>query len=254
MVLEEELGRLYPADYAPHAVKAPAAGPAAEGFLVNERIDADLVPLGPGKRILDIGCGNGKFLHRMKESYGCEVEGLDFSAGAVEAARRNYGLPVRRGTLEDAPFEPASFNAVTAWWYLEHVPDPFDSLTRMSSFLGPGGCLVIGVPNSRSLAAKVFGSRWYHLDCPRHLYLFTPKSMRLLLEKAGLRLERIRFDKSAWGMAHSVRYALHGKAGKKDNHSPGAFLLRQALLPLCIGAGLLHFGDTLVVHARKRAP
>jgi 2-polyprenyl-3-methyl-5-hydroxy-6-metoxy-1,4-benzoquinol methylase len=207
-VVPECIGLLYPRDYAPHADKArtyrsgliqlrdavskiPVVGSAFRALTDGRAIGPVLRRLDAGKRLLDVGCGNGAFLDAMRRQTGCEVQGLDLSPAAVEQAKRLYGLDVFQGTIAQAPFAEASFDVVTAWWYLEHVPNPRESVREMARLLKSGGLCVIGVPNCASLWAWWFKDRWYHLDCPRHLCLWSPATMRRLLAEHGLSVRKI---------------------------------------------------------------
>jgi SAM-dependent methyltransferase len=199
---------------------------------------------------LDVGCGNGKFLHGLSQQTGCAVQGVDLSESAVQAAKAGYGLDVFHGPLEKAGFPDDYFDAITAWWYLEHVPHPAAALREMARILKPGGICVFGVPNARSFAARAFRGRWYHLDCPRHLSLFTPRSLRILLPHAGLGLRRLVFDKSPWGLIGSMAYAAGG-SGEASKRWRDKFWLRQILLPFTALLGLTGWGDTMVAYAEK---
>ncbi len=146
---------------------------------------------GSGKTLLDIGCGSGTFLHLARKR-GFDPHGLDMSASAVDAAKTEYGLPVRQGEIGGDAWKGFSFDFVTMFHVLEHVRDPLAALAYAGSLLAPGGSLIVQVPNAASLQARVFGSRWYGLDVPRHLVNFTPRAVALLLERAGFDGEVIR--------------------------------------------------------------
>lgn len=141
----------------------------------------------PGKTeklLLDIGCGNGTFLH-VAESHGYIPHGMDASARAVEIAARQYGFPVRRGEVGSDAWKGSRFNIITMFHVLEHLPDSRLSLAYARELLRPGGILIIQVPNADSVQARIFGHRWYGLDVPRHVINFTPQSLGLLLQEAG---------------------------------------------------------------------
>jgi len=163
---------------------------------------------------------------------------------------RGFGIEVVHGHLEDAKFPSDHFDFVTSWWYLEHVPDPLAALREMARILKPGGYCGIAVPNARSLAAMLFRNRWYHLDCPRHLCLYTPHSMRTLASRAGLQIREILYDKTPWGLIGSLAYMAGGGVGAPARWRR-KFWLRQTLLPFTAFLGLAGMGDTLTAWARK---
>jgi hypothetical protein len=77
------------------------------------------------------------------------------------------------------------------WHVLEHLTDPLAAIQRARTLLTDDGRLLISVPNLASLQARLFGPDWLHLDLPRHLFHFTPRSLERLLERSGFRVERI---------------------------------------------------------------
>lgn len=148
----------------------------------------ELSGMEPG-RLLDIGCGKGRFLAAARTA-GWETLGVEFAPASAERAQAAYDLDVLVGDFLDIPFQGA-FDAITMWHVVEHLPDPMAAVTRAASLLGSGGRLVISVPNVDSLQARLGGEHWFHLDLPRHLFHFSPRSLSALVERAGLRVARI---------------------------------------------------------------
>lgn len=136
-------------------------------------------------RLLDVGCGSGATLLTMQER-GWRVEGVDFDARAVDAARAS-GLEVRLGSLESQQYPERSFDAVTMVHLIEHVHDPVALVRESHRILKPGGRLAILTPNARSWGHAVFGPAWRGLEPPRHLQIFTPSALRTAVETAGFR-------------------------------------------------------------------
>ncbi len=137
-----------------------------------------------GKRLLDIGCGDGVFLH-VARKHGFIPYGMDWSVQAVERARARYGLDVRGGEIGAGIWNGMRFDFVSMFHVLEHLPDPRAALSYAKELLQPGGALIIQVPNASSLQARIFGARWYGLDVPRHVVNYTPKALRFILREAG---------------------------------------------------------------------
>jgi SAM-dependent methyltransferase len=135
--------------------------------------------------LLDIGCAAGSFLLAMQGQGGWQVQGVEITPQVAQLARERHGLNVFSGTLEEAAFADAHFDAVTMWDVLEHLHDPLAGLQEIHRILNPDGVLVIRVPNLASWDAKLFGTAWAGLDAPRHLYVFTPQTLSSMLEKAG---------------------------------------------------------------------
>lgn len=140
------------------------------------------LPAGGG-RLLDVGCGNGGFLALAKQA-GWQVKGVDFDAGAVQAAR-SRGLDVYHGGIDVLAECEASFDVITLCHVIEHVHDPVATLRRLHALLKPGGMLWLDTPNFSSLGARRFGVSWRGLEPPRHLVLFNPLSLKKALHEAG---------------------------------------------------------------------
>jgi SAM-dependent methyltransferase len=147
------------------------------------------VPFRGQGRLLDFGCGEGKFLRRMA-GLGWDVTGLDFGAAAVAGVRAS-GLKALLGSLPHPELPPASFDVVTMRQALEHVPDPRGVLRAAREVLAPGGLLVVEVPNYASWEAEHFGDASMLIDLPRHLLHFTPPTLASLLEGCGFRVTRV---------------------------------------------------------------
>lgn len=151
--------------------------------LMQEEIRRLLRYVGAGKRLLDVGCGGGDIVKMAREA-GFEAAGVEFSADAV-AYGRARGLDVAQGTLEGAAFPDASFDGVSLFHVLEHLPDPVGTLREVRRILKPGGVLLVQVPNFGSLQAAIFRRQWFPLDVPRHFHQFTPESLQQAFKQAG---------------------------------------------------------------------
>lgn len=151
-----------------------------------------IAPLLPIRaRILDVGCAAGYFLEVAVQA-GHDVHGIELSAPIAEEARHRIGAGrIHVGTLSDAPFENASFDLVTFWDVIEHIPDPAAALRAASDLLRPGGHLLVETQNVESRFARLMGSRWQHFKQAEHLYHFSPSTVRLLFEQAGLAVDGI---------------------------------------------------------------
>jgi len=138
-------------------------------------------------RILDIGCSDGGFLDFM-QGRGYDVQGVEIDKSCVEYAKAWRGLDVFLGRLEEAGFPDHSADVVTMWDVLEHMPDPIGTLLEVRRILRHDGLLLIGAPNIGSWEARLFGSKWFGLEIPRHLYHFSPSTLEKILEKSGFKI------------------------------------------------------------------
>ncbi len=142
----------------------------------------------PG-RLLDVGCGNGRFLAKMRAA-GWQVEGTDFDPAAVKHVREQLGVPAHCGDLESAGFPAGSFDVVVLQHVIEHVETPVDLLRECLRILKPGGQLLLITPNVESWGHRRFGPFWRGLEPPRHLCLYSKRTLAELARRAGFQVRR----------------------------------------------------------------
>ena len=139
----------------------------------------------PGK-VLDIGCSLGYFLEAAKDR-GWEVSGIEISGYASSEAKK-AGFDVIGGVLESDTYNDQSFDCVTMWDVLEHVPDPTSHMLNVNKVLKPGGLVVIGTPDLSHVMFKIKKENWRHLKPWEHIYYFRDSSIKRLFEKTGFTL------------------------------------------------------------------
>lgn len=146
----------------------------------------------PTGRLLDIGCGVGQLL-QVAQGRGYQVSGCDISAWATDYAR-SAGYDVRTGALDELHYAAQSFDVAVASHTLEHVPEPLPFLQEIRRILHGDGLLVIAVPNFASVMAQTLRTHWAGLLPDQHLWHFTPKTLRTMLDRAGFRTLRVTSD------------------------------------------------------------
>lgn len=204
-------------------------------------------------RLLDVGCGSGLFLRRMRQA-GWEVAGAEADAEVSRVISQTHGLDVRGGDPGGWGFPDGSFDAVTLHHALEHMVRPADMLGHCRRLLRDGGLLVAAVPNRDSLQAAFGRGSWFHLDVPFHLHHFTASGLAGLLEKSGFRVVRERHldleqNLFGWaqtllnrcGLPRNLLYEFLKKPTLRDGATVGSrrwkVAVSLALLPLVLPAG-----------------
>jgi SAM-dependent methyltransferase len=135
--------------------------------------------------LLDLGCSSGAFLESLKgESW--RLYGIEMSAEVAKTAEARSGAHVFVGDVLEAPFRRESFDVITCFDVLEHVYEPRRVMAKVEEWLKPGGIFYVLVPNIDSAEARVFGTYWHGLELPRHLFHYSPASLRNLVKTAGL--------------------------------------------------------------------
>jgi SAM-dependent methyltransferase len=191
-------------------------------------------------RLLDVGCGSGAYLARVR-ALGWSVCGVEPDAAACAYARTDLGIDVVCGNLEDSHLPERSFDVVTFWHTLEHTTRPLPTLQQAYALLRPGGLIMLEVPNWESTQRCIFGLRWFHLDAPRHRVHFTAHVLRHYLTLAGFAnvcitsvASSVGVTGSLEGIGHerrdsSTRRWRHNRALKAAAWLPEALLSRVGL-------------------------
>ncbi len=221
---------------------------------------------GGGRSLLDIGCGSGTFLH-LAQQRGFLPHGMDVSPHAVAAAQKQYRLPVRQGDIGSDAWKGHSFDFITMFHVLEHLPDPRKAIASAGELLKTGGSLILQVPNAASVQARLFGARWYGFDVPRHLINFTPQSLTLLLTGAGFSCRLVnrfslRDNPAALASSLAVWMDPIGRRGREKRANAavegGLELCYFGLVLLALPPALIESwcgrGATLWVQARRTTP
>ena len=196
-----------------------------------------------GKTLLDIGCAGGAFPVAARAA-GFQAQGIEPSRWLSEYGRKTYGIEVRQGILERGTYPEDSFDVVSLWDVIEHVPEPHEVLTTVHGILRPQGYLWVNFPDIGSITAKLMGWRWpFWLSV--HLHYYVRKTMRAQLEKAGF---EVLYMAPHWQQLQ-LGYVLQRAAGLVP-----PFVVLEKLVK-GIGLGSIPFtynmGQTLVI-ARRR--
>jgi len=158
--------------------------------------------------ILDIGCSSGGFLGTMKgESW--KLCGIEMEATTAAKAKAATGAEVFVGDAVDAPISAESFDVITCFDVLEHIYQPRQFLTKVLEWLRPGGIFYAGLPNIDSWEARMLGTYWYGLELPRHLFHFSPRSLRYVMTSLGFQEISVTTPPTSY-VEHSVSYICSG--------------------------------------------
>lgn len=199
-------------------------------------------------KLLDVGCGNGAFIHWMQR-LGWEVEGIEVDPEAAQRAV-DRGLVVHRGKVEDVTLPPNYFDAITLTHVTEHFFQPRKIFEILQRSLKPEGLLVSVSPNPSGLSRRIFQNKWYALDPPRHLFLPTASAYHRMLEPLG-------FDVKTWTSMRRFHWDFKESASIAMTGRPGAVGDSRLLHLLTrIGGTLFSFwprlGEEVICYARKR--
>lgn len=207
------------------------------------------IPFRAPGRLLDVGCGAGSFLQRMR-AFGWTVTGLDYAADVARSVEARTGIKVHVGSLPHPALKSQTFDAITMWHVLEHVPSPRTLIRHAASMLRPGGLLVIEVPNIESRTFAEFGEHWFGLELPRHFQHFSPKTLSATLPEDILRIVEIQqIGMRTWIKRSAQRAAKAGRTQYNAWLSRGkSFWVEQA-----IQSEIADHADGLRIIAERRS-
>lgn len=260
----DDWGRYYPDDYGPY--HAPTRGPrlgkrisrAIERYLASRAtsywsrifatlaLDVVVPPVSGEGRMLDIGCGSGDYLARMRNA-GWDVLGLEPSRTAAKRAEGRFGVPIVCDSFPSAKLPTESFDLVTAHQVLEHLEEPLAALVSMRNLLDRNGQLLLTVPNAGSWSARFFGPAWLSWDLPRHLTHFTKQSLTRMAVLAGLKPIVARtLPQGGWIRESAARSKSYGLPPSR-----GCFVSRQLSGAAARLSTWTDQGDNLLLIARR---
>lgn len=217
-----DLARHYPEDYYSFAGAVPKPRSALESALRRRRSEAWLgnggvlgrlgrrreyfdwfrgMPLSTASSILDVGCGGGSLLLKMRKDGFANLSGLD----PYIRERIDYGggLTIEKHSLTE---ETRRFDLVMLHHAFEHMSDPAGTMAEIARHLAPGGHALIRLPVAGGYAWRKYRQHWYALDAPRHLFVPTLRAMHLLAVRAGLTIRRVFFDSDTGQFLASEAY------------------------------------------------
>ena len=148
-----------------------------------------LPPSITGLRYLDIGCAGGASLEAAR-SLGHIPTGVEPSRWMADYGRKTYGVEILDGILEPGMFPPGSFDVITLWDVLEHVPNPGGLLELVRQLLKPDGTFVLSYPDFKGIVATLLGDRWpYWLSV--HILYYDRRPIKRHLAAAGFKVETV---------------------------------------------------------------
>jgi SAM-dependent methyltransferase len=159
-----------------------------------------------GARVLEIGCGSGENLARVRAVTGCEAVGLEPSVKMAAHAAASYDLSIIEGGLNTLAESRDTYACIILSHVLEHFHEPLRALEICHAAIQPGGTLLVEVPNVLNPDRQKRLSSWFR---PEHLYYFSEATLRWFLARAGF--ETIRSETSTWVrvLARRVDGAIH---------------------------------------------
>ena len=154
-------------------------------------------------RILEVGCANGHFLNRLKRNGLTDFWGVEPGREAYSNMDDAIKPRVKNDFLRDDMFKYESFDVVCSFQVFDHVLDPNDFLEKIYGYLKPGGFFLQVHHNVNSLLPTLLGSKASTFDV-EHIHLWSPKTMRLILENHGFEIVALKNISTGYQFAHAL--------------------------------------------------
>ena len=257
----ERIKRYYETDYIAHQPTARwgALAPLFRRAMTmldraKLRIVSRYAALGGSSSLLDVGCGAGTFLDRVRVETGAHVVGVDL----VDLSQRPEldGVEFHHGPFSEQPVGRERFDVITMWHVLEHDYDPARSLHHAFQSLKPGGWLIVEVPRLDSLSFRLFKERWPGIQAPQHTALYDRERLIGISRRAGFEVvEHLPYGAFPpyfylfCGIAFRV---LHGRGLNLDRAIYAYFAGQLLLLPLLPFLNRMNFAMQTVVCRRPQ--
>lgn len=179
----------------------------------------------PG-RILDIGCGSGKFLYVMKQK-NWQVYGAEVNVDAARLGNELEQLNIYPGDLISANYQSEFFDYIRSNHSFEHITNPEPILEEIHRLLKKDGKLLIGVPNIDSFNGRLFKKYWWYLGAPVHPFNYSVATLSAILKKHGFAIEKVNYNGDFTGVLGSLQIYLNRNNGKKSEEG---FFINNTIL------------------------
>lgn len=184
-------------------------------FSGNHRVHYNLPQKGGGKKVLEIGCGDGKSLLQL-QAMGYDVYGVEADEN-IKKVRDEIGLPIHIGIIEEIDFKSEKFDYIIANQLIEHVIDLDSFFEKCGMILKEGGSIIFSTPNAGSAYLKAFGKKWINWHIPYHQQIFNKKSIAFFAKKHGFFMQNIyTVTPTAWTLHQLTAMGHNQPLGKKN--------------------------------------
>ena len=183
-------------------------------------------------KVLELGCGGGHLLRALRRAGYDGLSGVDWAIAPGTSDLDGVKLIAH----DIATYTPdKSLDLIILNNVLEHLPDPGAILSRYRRCLRPGGRLIVVTPNADSLSRRIFGRFWAGLHSPWHVFVFSPRALTILAQRAGCRIRSgsTAAELGSWALSIQALWRSLRPAANRAGGS-GFGLLTLAVLPFCV--------------------
>lgn len=202
-------------------------------------------------KILDIGFGDGKYLSSLNGNK-WDIWGIEINQKYCQNLKKQLKYShLYSKNLESLKLPTNYFDLITLWHVFEHLDKPQKTINKIQTLMSKNGYLIIEVPNANSLYFHLFKQNWQQLIIPEHLFFYSEKSIRNLLQKSKFKIIKITFHGLHSFSAISSLSNLLQSIGVRSQFSA---LISLFILPFAILVNILSFKmqENMLIVAQKR--
>jgi ubiquinone/menaquinone biosynthesis C-methylase UbiE len=203
---------------------------------------------------LDVGCGNGLYLKKMKElNPKMKMFGNDPYSSIPHHEFELAGISFKKKRVEEAKYPSNFFDYISLNHVLEHIAEPHVTIKEIYRILKKTGILFLGIPNSKSFSRMIFKKYWIGFDAPRHYISYNKKSLNHLFLMHGMQIDKIIYNSNANHLRLSLMFSILKKRPTDANWKQKWFRnIFLAIFNPCIKViNLLKIGDSFILEVKK---
>ena len=206
------------------------------------------------KEVLEIGCSFGKYLKDLRDRGNFNVTGVEISQEMAQKGKEEFDLEIKAGELLECNFDSNRFDLIIMSHVIEHLYNSQETLKEAFKILNPKGLILIKTPNFETIERKIFGKYWSVYEAPRHVAIFSRKTIRELLEKNSFKILKIYYEKTPNNIISSIKNFLTDKNFNRriiNFFNLNNYFLLFLFLPVSFVLGLFKTSGRIVVIAQK---
>lgn len=253
---ENEIGKYYDFDYQPFDSNYNYLSELFISWRTKNELKQFAKHNSKIENVLDIGCANGAYLKKLKKysSY-LSFTGVDINVPTIEKSKGSDEINFLSGNILQTELPSNHFDLVVMNHVIEHVYEPRKVLDKIYSLLRPGGLLLIKTPNFLSIERLIFGKNWYPYEIPRHIFIFSKRSVEKILDGSGYEVLSVKYEKTPNNIILSINnWLLRKNPNSKlaKLFSINNYFLLVLFLPISIILGLTKQSGRIVLLAQKK--
>ena len=251
---KEEADKYYHQDYQPYAARYNYLTELFIKWRTLREIDVFKKLNKNIKEVLEVGCSFGKYLKDLRDWGNFNVVGVEISQNMAQKGQEEFNLEIKAGELLEYDFGSNRFDLIIMSHVIEHLYNSQETLKEIFKILNPQGLFLIKTPNFETIERKIFNKYWIVYEAPRHVIIFSERTLSKLLEKSGFKILKVHYEKTPNNIILSIRNLLIAKNFSRtivNFFNLNNYLLLFLFSPVSFILGLFKISGRIVVIAQK---